>query len=227
MVYTLSNKNEKVISLVELFLELEEEIINKIIKGEIFSKLIFELIVILGKRDFIKTYKITKLLLKQFVEFGVIEPKGEKELELLLPWKKNRTSQIMQQLVKEGILLYERRKYLLNLDDPFVKRVKRSIRLGEKDINIEEMIVKFSEKISPIREEHEPITSSCKKEQKSSEKQVYRKATRQEMKQFHQEIISKYSGESFSDNEFVIKESLVSLIKNNILLTIGIVQKEE
>ncbi len=227
MVYALSNKNEKVISLVELFLELEEEITNNTIKGESFSKLIFELIVILGKRDFIKTYKITKLLLKQFVEFGVIEPKGEKELEVLLPWKKNRTSQIMQQLVKEGILLYERRKYLLNLDDPFVKRVKGSIRLGEKDIDIEEMITKFSEKICPMIEEHESITSEVKKEQKNGEKQVYRKATRQEMKQFYREIFSKYIGESFSDNEFVIKKNLVSLIKNNILLTIGIVQKEE
>ncbi len=220
-------KNPELIPLEELSLELEEEIIFKTTKDESFSKPIFELIVILCKRDFIMTYKITKLLLKQFVEFGVIEPKGEKELEVLLPWKKNRTSQRMQQLVKEGILLYKKRKYLLNLDDPFVKRVKESIRMGENETDMEEKIVKFSEKISPMSEEYESIVSEVNKEQKSCEKQVFRKATQQEIKQFYHEIIKESSGESFSDNEFVIKENLASLIKSNILMTIGIVQKEE
>ena len=68
-------------------------------------------------------YQIAHLLVKEKMERGYTKKYSLAELQEKLPWKKSRLIEKLQEVVNEGIIKHEKRRYQLNKENKLVKRI--------------------------------------------------------------------------------------------------------
>ncbi|MHA1874965.1 MAG: hypothetical protein ACTSUC_00805 [Promethearchaeota archaeon] len=202
-------KKEHELTLEELLNSLNEQIIRTQSKQDLSSET-YRLLQELGNRELLTTVQITKLLLERFIEKGVLEELSRREFLEILPWEKSQLSKRLQNLVREKILLFDKRKYSLDLANPFVLRIKRIINFETKEFDLTELLKKF------VKEkcEHEED-----KQQPKLRKVRYRKISKQEFREFVSEIFEI----AMTQESAIFKENeeLTRFIEKNILKTIG------
>ncbi len=219
------NKQQR--TLEELLLELEEEILKGTSNQrgvQRFSDKAYKKMKELGEREVLVVFDIVKLLLGEIMETGTAKPISKSELLRNLPWEKSRLSERLQKLVQEGILLQEKRKYLLNLDNPFIERVKRCMRFENQEIELEELLQEFSQEIKGIATN---IDEEKEEQLEEVTRKIYREVTEEELKYFVEELYQtfrEYYGR-FTGEE--LEDELAMLFEKNILMTIGMVRREE
>lgn len=178
---------------------------------------IYEIIRKLGERDLIVNYRIAKYLLEQFLDSGKIETFSRKDFLMFLPWQKSQLTERLQGMVKEGLLLFEKRKYSLNIDNPFVNRVKEGLRYQWDEYDLEKILLEL---IDERKNEHKKEIKQIPKEKE--EKKNLRQITEEETMGFLKDIYDTYGqfGGTVSEEELI--EFMAKEIEENILLTIGL-----
>ena len=211
MVGTKENKQINKKRTLEELLALTEKELEE--KNEL-SLEIYEIIRELGERDLIVNYRIVKYLLEQFLESGKAEIFGRKDFLMFLPWQKSQLTKRLQGMVEEGLLLFEKRKYSLNIDNPFVNRVKDGLRYQLEEFDLEKFLLEL---IDERKKGHKKEIRHTPKEKKN-----LRQITEEETMEFLKDIYNTYwelGGRMSEENliEFMAKE-----IEDKILLTIGL-----
>ncbi|MBY8992904.1 MAG: hypothetical protein KGD59_00010 [Candidatus Heimdallarchaeota archaeon] len=178
---------------------------------------IYEIIRELGERDLIVNYRIVKYLLEQFLDSGKVETFGRKDFLKFLPWQKSQLTERLQGMVEEGLLLFEKRKYSLNIDNPFVNRVKEGLRYQWDEYDLEKILLEL---IDERKNEHKKEVRYIPKEKE--EKKNLRQTTEEETMSFLKNIYNTYweLGGTMSEEELI--EFMAKEIEDNILLTIGL-----
>ncbi|MHA1366589.1 MAG: hypothetical protein ACTSP5_09300 [Candidatus Heimdallarchaeota archaeon] len=69
------------------------------------------------------TYQIIMLLTKEKMERGYTKKYTLKEIQGKLPWKKSTAILRLQEVVNEGVLIHEKKRYKLNKENELVKRI--------------------------------------------------------------------------------------------------------
>jgi len=173
----------------------------------------------LGERELVTNYFIVKVLLERVMTSGVVEELGRKELLTILPWKKTRLTERVKKLVEEGIVLTKKRKYSLNLEEPFVARVKQAMRIEGKEVDLQKLLEEFSrEKQGKAKEEQ--------REQANSEKETYQQVTEKEFRTFIKETFEQimHNMDQLAEEEQI--EELKRYLKRNILKTVRLTSKK-
>ena len=173
----------------------------------------------LGERELVTNYFIVKVLLERVMTSGVVEELGRKELLTILPWKKTRLTERVKKLVEEGIVLTKKRKYSLNLEEPFVARVKQAMRIEGKEVDLQKLLEEFSrEKQGKAKEEQ--------REQANSEKETYQQVTEKEFRTFIKETFEQimHNMDQLAEEEQI--EELKKYLKRNILKTVRLTSKK-
>jgi len=165
----------------------------------------------LDERELLTTGLLVKQLLERFIDSGEVEAFGRKELSALLPWKKTRLSERLQKMVAEGILLYDKRKYALNMDEPFVLRVKKALRWEGKEVDLVQVLEEYA------REEQEESA-----EEEEEKEPLYRQLTRQEYRGFIREIYHLAVPKDYDLPEDELLEDLERFLEKNILKVLGL-----
>ena len=175
---------------------------------------IYEIIRELGERDLIVNYRIVKYLLEQFLDSGKVETFGRRDFLTFLPWQKSQLSKRLQRMVEEGLLLSEKRKYSLNIDNPFVNRVKDGLRYQLEEYDLEKILL---EQIDERKKGHKKEIRQTPKEKKN-----LRQITEEETMGFLKDIYDTYwqFGGTTSEDELI--EFMAKEIEDKILLTIGL-----
>lgn len=158
-------------------------------------------------------YQIIVMLVKEERERGYTKKYSLRELVEKMPWKKSRAIEKLQEMIKEEIVKYERKKYELNRKNDGVKRIREYYnepsywRKEER-----EEIKKLNERKKELREKIEEKRREKKKgykEMKEKEEREYRKKIEEELR------------------EGSTKEELKEFIKKNIEKTLGREKREE
>ena len=184
-------------------------------------------IIQLSEKELFATRTIVRTLLEDFHETGESKYYGRNWFCARFPWRRSRMSERLQELVNEGILLYYKRKYALNITTPFVQRIQRTVRLDYYDIDYEELVEEFTQEVLLEEgESKEKGTEEQEQTQQTEKRQELRKATRRETKQFIREIRTTYFDHLDLCNEFDLKEELASKIEKQILRIIGITENK-
>jgi len=68
-------------------------------------------------------YQIIMLLIKEKIERGYTKDYTLRELQEKLPWKKSTTIERLHDVVNEGVLIHEKRRYKLNKKNELVRRI--------------------------------------------------------------------------------------------------------
>ncbi len=172
----------------------------------------------LAEKEVQTTSNIVKVLLEEFIETGESQYHSRAWYCERLPWEKSRITERLQQLVKEGILRTNKRKYAINVSSPFVGRIKRTIRLDSQEIDYETMVEEFAREINQKEEEKEPKEIELQEEKR----RAYRKGTVREIEKFIQEIRRTYFEYVGEMTECELEDEIASEIEKKILMTIGI-----
>ncbi|MBN1330479.1 MAG: hypothetical protein JXA54_13475 [Candidatus Heimdallarchaeota archaeon] len=201
-------------TLEELLVVYEELVRNT--KTEELPEELYTIVRELEEKEAITVSLLVKQLLERFIDSGEVEVYGRKELAVLLPWKKTRLSERLQKLVAEGILLHNKRKYSLNMDEPFVLRVKNALRWEVKEVNLLEVLEEYArdekEESGMAEEEKEPF---------------YRQLTRQEYRGFIREIFQLAVPNDYELPEDELLECLERFLENNILKVVGLTVEDK
>ena len=181
----------------------------------------------LAEGELFTAVMIVRVLLENFLETGEMEYFGRGWFCERFPWKRSKMTEKLQLLVTEGILLYSKRQYSLNVKAPFVQRIQRTMRLEQYDIDFEALLEKFSQEIVLRRGRKEVEKQVVEQQPEQKKKQIYRITTRKEQKQFIKELRTTY----FDNLEYLtaeeLEEELERMIEQQILQTIGIIEKED
>lgn len=215
-----SNKSmdHRNLSLEEVLRRYEASLIKTKANEELSEETI-NLIRELGERELVTNYFIVKVLLERVMTSGVVEELGRKELLTILPWKKTRLTERVKKLVEEGIVLTKKRKYSLNLEEPFVARVKQAMRIEGKEVDLQKLLEEFSrEKQGKAKEEQ--------REQANSEKETYQQVTEKEFRTFIKETFEQimHNMDQLAEEEQI--EELKKYLKRNILKTVRLTSKK-
>jgi len=215
-----SNKSmdHRNLSLEEVLRRYEASLIKTKANEELSEETI-NLIRELGERELVTNYFIVKVLLERVMTSGVVEELGRKELLTILPWKKTRLTERVKKLVEEGIVLTKKRKYSLNLEEPFVARVKQAMRIEGKEVDLQKLLEEFSrEKQGKAKEEQ--------REQANSEKETYQQVTEKEFRTFIKETFEQimHNMDQLAEEEQI--EELKRYLKRNILKTVRLTSKK-
>lgn len=178
---------------------------------------IYEIIRELGERDLIVNYRIVKYLLEQFLDSGKIETFGRRNFLTFLPWEKSQLSKRLQRMVEEGLLLFEKRKYSLKIDNPFVNRVKDGLRYQWEEYDLEKILLEL---IDERKNEHKKEIRQIPKEKE--EKRNLRQITEEETMGFLKDIYNTYWELGGTMSEENLLEFMAKEIEDKILLTIGL-----
>lgn len=201
-------------SLATLLEALDEELKKQGGEKEL-SPRTYQLIAELGSRELYTCERLVTILLERFLSTGVLEQLEKQQLLTFLPWKKTQASKRLQELVAEGILCYHKRKYALNLEEPFVRRVKESMRFAEKEFDLEALLREFAEeRKGSERMNDRPAVQPPIAQFRTLSPKVYR----QFVKEIHRLA---------SQEEAVAEEELEDFLKKNILKTVGWTRGEE
>ncbi len=175
----------------------------------------------LGERELITNYRIVKYLLERFTETGKVDVFGRRDFLEFLPWEKSQLSKRLQRMAEEELLQFERRKYSLNVDNPFVKRVRESLRYQWEEYDLDRILHELIEerKGAPKRKEREEKIGK-------RQKRVLRKCTEEELLVFLEGIYDTYTELSYASTEEEVSEFIAKEIEENILLTIGLTSDE-
>ncbi len=225
----MNKENEK--SLEQLLNALEEEIIEHQITNTAFTEQTIKVMRTLASKDYLNTFKITKLLLEKIMATGEIKAYTKKELLLILPWKNTQLWVKLGDLVKEGILISEKRKYQVNVEHPFVKRMKRVMRTSMEELDFEKEFADFlceTKSIIQMLTDKEPeLEQENKDEEKLDLQKHYRQVTTNELEAFVNDLRTTYFGLLYNSNEEEITFDLAKLFEKNILMTIGMTEIKE
>ena len=178
---------------------------------------IYEIIRELGERDLIVNYRIVKYLLEQFLDSGKVETFGRRDFLTFLPWQKSQLSKRLQRMVEEGLLLSEKRKYSLNIDNPFVNRVKEVLRYQWEEYDLEKILLEL---IEERKKGHNNEVRHIPKEKE--EKKNLRQITEEETMGFLKDIYNTYWELGGTMSEENLLEFMAKEIEDKILLTIGL-----
>lgn len=211
-----SKENFTNYSLAELLEALDEEIDKQRGKEEL-SLRTYQLVAELGVRELFTCERIVTCLLERLMSTGVLELLKKQQLLTILPWKKTRAREWLERLVAEGILNYHKRKYALNLENPFVLRVKQSMWFKYKEFDLEALLQEFVK-------EQRGKEKKKKKEEPVKQRPIvqYQPLSNQEYLQFVKEI-HRLTGQV----DEVAEEELEDFLKQNILKIIGWTKKEK
>lgn len=214
-------------SLEQLLTALEETLAeNKLTKTEVTEEA-YELMRILGSKDLLNTYEITKLLLEETMDKGEIKAYSKKELVRILPWENTQTRLKLQNLVEEEILLNEKRKYHLNVGHPFVKRVKQVIRISKEERDFEKDLEDFLLETT-ITSQPPPNKESVVNKAEIIEKPIlHRQVSTKKLYAFINDLRTTYFESLINSTEEEIIEYLAKLIEKNILMTIGMTESKK
>ncbi|MHA1185306.1 MAG: hypothetical protein ACTSSK_00305 [Candidatus Heimdallarchaeota archaeon] len=220
----MNTQSEK--SLEQLLTALEKILTEtKLTKTDITEET-YEFTRILGSKDLLNTFDITKLLLEEIMDTGEIKTYLKKELVRILPWENTQTRLKLQNLVEEEILINEKRKYQLNVGHPFVKRVKQVIRISmeERDFekDLEDFLQETTRTTQPLPNE-ETVTNEAEIINKPIQ---HRQASSKELNTFINNLRTTYFESLVNSSEEEIIEDLAKQIEKNILMTIGMIERK-
>jgi len=159
------------------------------------------------------SYQIIMLIVKEKMERGYTKNYTLTELQEKLPWKKSRSIEKLQNVVGEGVLKHEKRRYALNKENELVKRIWNYYN---------ETVYKEKEKINKV---WKLIQRKNELEQKLAEKieeeGEYRELTKREDEEFQEEIIK-----GIKDTQEP-KEVTEEFLKKNRQKTLGYEKQKE
>ncbi|MHA1185320.1 MAG: hypothetical protein ACTSXA_10065 [Candidatus Heimdallarchaeota archaeon] len=159
------------------------------------------------------SYQIIMLLVKEKMERGYTKNYTLAELQEKLPWKKSSAIEHLQEVMREGILKHEKRRYTLNKENELVKRIWNYY--NETGYQEKEKISKVWKQIQRKNQLEEKLA------EKIEEKGKYREITKKEDEEFQKEIIK---GLTDTHEQREVTEEF--LMKNK-QKTIGYIKQEE
>jgi len=159
------------------------------------------------------SYQIIMLIVKEKMERGYTKNYTLTELQEKLPWKKSRSIKKLQNVVKEGVLKHQKRKYALDKENELVKRIWNYY--NETGYKEKEKISKVWKLIQRKNELEEKLA------EKIEEKGKYREITKREDEEFQEEIIK-----GITDTQEP-KEITEEFLKKNREKTLGYTKTEK
>ncbi|MCK5159849.1 MAG: DUF5320 domain-containing protein, partial [Candidatus Heimdallarchaeota archaeon] len=131
-----------------------------------------------------------------------------------MPWKKSQLSIKLQKAVKEGVILHQKRKYMINFEHIAVKRLWKFY-IEPNDYNKQKEEAK---EIQLLTQEKERLEEEIRDLQERIEKEIkYKPITEKEFREFGEEILRFVE----SDDDFDKKEGLKELLMKNKDKSIG------
>lgn len=159
------------------------------------------------------SYQIIMLIVKEKMERGYTKNYTLTELQEKLPWKKSRSIEKLQNVVEEGVLKHEKRKYALNKENELVKRIWNYY--NETGYKEKEKISKVWKLIQRKNELEQKLA------EKIEEEGEYREITKREDEEFQEEIIK-----GIKDTQEP-KEITEEFLKKNRQKTLGYEKQKE
>ena len=149
-------------------------------------------------------YQITNVLVIEKIARGYSKKYSLAELRKMLPWGKSWAIKKLEKGIEEGILVHEKRKYILNKEN---ERVKRMWNYYNKPTQRESA---KGEKIRELGREKKKLKEELEREERMRRKRKYRKLTNAEERSRRREI-TEYLNEGIETKE-MIKKNLMEII---------------
>lgn len=203
----------------ELMKELEEQPIEEItkqfieIKPEEVKKL-RTIIRALVKKETLFIHQLVCMMIEEQIKIGYKKEYTLSEFIDRMPWKKSQLSVKLQKVVKEGVILHQKRKYTLNFEHIAVKRLWRFY----TEPNDYKKQREEAKEIQLLTQEKEQLEEEIRDLQEQLEKETkYKLITEKEIREFSEEI----AGIVDVEDDFDKKEILKELLKRNKEKLIG------
>lgn len=218
----MTRKEREEVSLMELLVQLEEEMLEELREGGAFSEQAYECMRLLGQRKILQVLGIINSLLVEEQETGIIKQYTKGDLLERLPWKKSQLTVVLQKLVREGILFYHKRRYQLNSNQPLVQRVRQANKLLEEEIDWEEELEAFAAKRRGEEEKEEEVEERAENEQPN-----IRRLTAKEVDQLLERVHEYYINSRLHNKlkEDFLKE-FAEQLETEVLHVLGLCEEE-
>jgi len=225
----MNNQREKLLE--QLLTALEDNLIETRTSEDEITEEAYALMRTLVSKDFLNTFNITKLLLEETMSTGEIKAYSKKELVQILPWENTQLWLKLKELVEEGILLNEKRKYQLNVEHPFVKRVKQAVRINMEGQDFEKDFKGFLQETAGKKQSQQNkesvLNNESSNDRKVDKQKQYRQVTSDELEAFVNNMRTTYFEHLVNSTEEEVIDDLAKLIEKNILMTIGMTEIKE
>ena len=159
-------------------------------------------------------YQVVLLILKERLERGHSKKYSLRELGEKLPWRKSTLIEKMQKMAEEGIIIHEKRKYKINMENEVVKRIWNyfnDVGFQEKNHTTE------IQRLKQCAKEKEKTINTLK----GNKRRLYREISKKEMDGLIEGIIG------ITEDSFDPIEEVINYIEKNILEVLGYKEAKE